>query len=230
MATGQFLSYAAGVAPSALTNDISVNPGDYVLAFVSGWNIDFATIVSNLPGPPNLSRRRILQPDPSSNWKVAVHGAVVTTGNSSFKYQVNTSSGPFDGAFAAIFFKVVPATNEILALTNSIVEQDVSGTSASVTTSTAPQNNDVIFGFHGLSASTNFTDSDTTNGSWSTRYSATSGGNIYANAQFKNVTGEGNQTYNGSWSPSTDGNRDMGVFLVTISATIPTLSYWGVLA
>lgn len=219
MATGVYLGDVAGVAPSATTSSFSINAGDYVFAAVSGHNPGSLTIT----GTPSLNFLTSITGNPPSETQGTVLFGALATSTGSYQYTVNTSSGSLDGGFDALFFKVAPGVDETLSRTNPIGSYAVGlGTMGTVNTSVDPQKGDVVFGICGYYGSTNtFTDTDTSNGSWSQLYSRNSYAGIFG--QFKNVTGTGQQSYGGTWS-----TEEMDLFIVTISATQTNAGYWGI--
>lgn len=100
-----------------------------------------------------------------------------------------------------------------------------SGTTASLSMPGDMTTQSVIFGVQAVADDVFFTDSDTTNGAWSSVFSRTSSGVDRAIAtQWKQPTAAGTQTYNGTYASSESWGL-MGVHLLETD-----FGFWGVRA
>lgn len=186
--------------------------GDWLVVICAADNngtsgaASLTTSMSDSAGNTYTNRGGLINHDPG----VAAAGATlgmwtcnVTSALSSATLTLNFS--PATVAKAAIVYKVVPQSGFTVAF-----DRVGAGATSTTTTKTITASNVIhnrtIFGGVALESSAAITsDSDTTDGSWSTAYTQTSGGTMEVSGQWKTVTGTGNQTFNISMAASTDG-------------------------
>jgi len=142
---------------------------------------------------------------------------------------VTVNFSPSTASRAAIIKKVTPASGEMV-----LIAGVGAGATGGATTWDAPTvsvtNGDTIVGFTALEAtSAGSGDSDTTNGNWSTAYTAvantgTTGTSAGVGSQHKTVNATGNQTY-GSTNASA---RDFAINYIVLSPLTVTLGAAGV--
>lgn len=234
MATGSYVTSFEGIAVSFNTSTFSISEGDYVFVAAQGAAGPVTSILPTTANvAPTLTQLAIIEDHPDGNsYTTTLFGGRASTTYPSARYQVNTSSGPYDGRTVGLIYKVVPAADETLSVKNSVQQVAVtSGTSSSLTTSSAqgaPKSGDVVFGVYGSTGSiTLTTDSDTTNGSWTSIQDKISQGSVVrVLTQLKNVTGTGNQTYNVSSGTA----HSFTSFVVHVTADPFAGSYWGIRA
>jgi hypothetical protein len=144
--------------------------------------------------------------------------AEVTSAISNGSITVNFS--PSTPAKAAVVKRVAPGAGEVVEFVEVGPGASGSGTAYSIT-ATAVQSGHTIFGATGLEQTTAAAaDTDTTNGSWSSAYTAagstgTNGTSISITSQHKTVTATGNQVYN----TSSGSTRDWAINWLTLTAT-----------
>jgi hypothetical protein len=104
---------------------------------------------------------------------------------------------------AVIIFRVRPDEgSRILAKSLNVLSSQPISASFSLSTTLQVTSDSIIVGGCAVADDTTFTDSDTTNGSWSSVYSqfSTAGADLGVFGQTKVVTGDGQQTWNGTWA------------------------------
>lgn len=145
--------------------------------------------------------------------------ATLTGGTVTANFSPNTT------AKAMVIYKVVPGANEVVAFDR--VGAGYTGTTKSIT-ATAVTNGYTIFA--GMAVETNAAvtaDTDTTNGSWASQYTAvgntgTSTTSQRVCGQYKTVTATGDQTFN----TATSGDGAVN-WLTLYPAPAGLLGYWG---
>ncbi len=193
-----------------VVSSVTASVGDMLVAVVSAAN-------SNTSGTSSLNT---VTDSASNTWtdrseinrtagvandgvSLGIYTTVLTSALSSGT--VTASFSPTVGSASMLIWRVQPGTNERVAVYE--VGAGDTGTSPpgsnafSLTTSSININHTLI-GAVAVSGSLNSSDSDTTNGSWSTNYTET-GSSRDVQSQYKTVTATATQTYNATASTST---------------------------
>lgn len=140
---------------------------------------------------------------------------------------VTVAFSPNTTAKAAVIKKIVPAAGQMVVVSAVGTAAHGNGTTYAAPT-VSVTSGDTIFGFYAVESSGASSDSDTTNGSWSTIFSsiANSGNTLtsqVAAIQSKTVNATGNQTYD----PTVGAARDWAANYIILSPVTMTASSAG---